>query len=346
MRSEPAEGIANDKPAYRHDGSAGMAPYNASGGQFDAAFTGVVPVDNGLRLPWCCRVGQALRQRREATSCPARSANRACSARQRRYKKAGIEPQWVTTQTRARTASSTPMTKQLLSATATMRQPGSQQAICSSICRALSTSVLYRMPRVLAHRFRGYKYRQEWQSPDLASPGNRNQQYGGQPAQPAGLDEMSMARTDRVAVDAAWPVIFAPQRRSIASSRPITTGPDGTNVSISRPRSSRAQRRQAASAEYIMIAGKSAACCKRPVARKAATTVQRCVVKIVPAAKTRMRSHVGRVKKIANGANHCPKRPSAPPLQCSYPPPERFTSSRNQQLRKSTHQPRKCGKSS
>ena len=61
----------------------------------------------------------------------------------------------VTTQTWARTASSRSIAEKPLSATATMRRSGNHRATCNNICRAPSTSDLWRRPRRSAQRCDG-----------------------------------------------------------------------------------------------------------------------------------------------------------------------------------------------
>src|SRR3954463_13482989 len=101
-------------------------------------------------------------------------------------------------------------------------------------------------------------------------------------------------------------VIFGPQRRSIVSSIPTTTGPSGTNTATSQPSRMRARAcpDQRARLSTPWKRAKSAPS-RRLSTDSAALTVRRPGARTVPAARTRTRSQVGRVKKAVNGVSQC-----------------------------------------
>jgi hypothetical protein len=98
--------------------------------------------------------------------------------------------------------------------------------------------------------------------------------------------------------------IFGPQRRSIVSSIPTTTGPSGTNTATSPRSRMRASDRpdHRARLSTPWKRAKSAPS-RRPSTDSTAVTVRRPGARTAPVARTRTRSQVGRVKTAANGAS-------------------------------------------
>src|ERR1700683_4059121 len=87
---------------------------------------------------------------------------------------------------------------------------------------------------------RGGQGGQERHSPDAASPRNIGQQHHGEPAQPAGFDEVAVRGAYRVAVGSTRLDLAAP---SWVSSRPMMTGPLGTKALTSSRNKRPATRR-------------------------------------------------------------------------------------------------------
>src|SRR3954454_2565243 len=100
--------------------------------------------------------------------------------------------------------------------------------------------------------------------------------------------------------------IFGPQRRSIVSSIPTTTGPSGTNTATSQR--SRAWASdcpdQRARLSTPWKRAKSVPS-RRPSTDSTAVTVRRPGARTAPVTRTRTRSQVGLVNKAANGASQC-----------------------------------------
>src|SRR6266446_10134796 len=97
-------------------------------------------------------------------------------------------------------------------------------------------------------------------------------------------------------------LILAPQRRSMVSSNPITTGaPDGTKVFTNKITSWRAAARgdHAARLKIRWKVQKSGSH-SRPRERGVAETVRRPGAKMAPASRTRTFDQVGRVNRSAN----------------------------------------------
>ncbi len=103
---EAAGRITDERPAQRHDGSAGTAPDGAPGGRFGLSLAGTMPVGHGMQPPRGGGTGQPLLRCRQPAAGSRRlptqrgkrrgaGANRQASSRRR-----------VTTQARERTASS------------------------------------------------------------------------------------------------------------------------------------------------------------------------------------------------------------------------------------------------
>src|SRR3954468_9038908 len=98
--------------------------------------------------------------------------------------------------------------------------------------------------------------------------------------------------------------IFGPQRRSIVSSIPTTTGPSGTNTATSQRSRARAIDRpdQRARLSTPWKRAKSVLS-RRPSTDSTAVTVRRPGARTAPVTRTRTRSQVGLVKKAANGTS-------------------------------------------
>src|SRR5919107_3215722 len=98
--------------------------------------------------------------------------------------------------------------------------------------------------------------------------------------------------------------IFGPQRRSIVSSIPTTTGLSGTNTATRQRSRARAKDRpdQRARLSTPWKRAKSVPS-RRPSTDRTAVTVRRPGARTAPVARTRTRSQVGLVKKAANGAS-------------------------------------------
>src|SRR5512143_924894 len=106
-------------------------------------------------------------------------------------------------------------------------------------------------------------------------------------------------------------LILAPQRRSMVSSRAITTGPVGTKAATS----SASNTPETASADQqarLSTAWKRAksGICSRPAARSAAVTVRRCGARMAPVTSTTTRRHVGRVNSAEKGRSQSDTRPA------------------------------------
>jgi len=100
-------------------------------------------------------------------------------------------------------------------------------------------------------------------------------------------------------------LIFAPQRRSMVSSMPITTGPCGTKRASRRANICRAnarldQRFRLSTRWKVLKSGAS----RRPMMLSAAVTVRRPGVRMAPLIRTSTCCQVGRVKWMANAAIH------------------------------------------
>jgi len=66
-------------------------------------------------------------------------------------------------------------------------------------------------PRLVGiEAFGGGEKGEKGQRHDAIGPRNLHQQHGGKPAQAAGFDEVSLGRTDRIAIDAASADLGAP----------------------------------------------------------------------------------------------------------------------------------------
>src|SRR5919107_4335234 len=100
-------------------------------------------------------------------------------------------------------------------------------------------------------------------------------------------------------------LIFAPQRRSIVSSMPITTGPFGTKAvirSVSRQRAeARPDQRFRLSTRWKLV---KVVFSRSPMMLRAEVTVRRPGARMDPATSTSRFCHVGRVKRAWKGAIH------------------------------------------
>jgi hypothetical protein len=127
------------------------------------------------------------------------------------------------------------MAAKLASPMPMIRRCGSQSAAWIRTCLPQSVSFLcWRLPDWCwcQYRFKGAMTVRTG-VPNTARPKD-GQQHEREPAQAARLNEVTVRRTDRVSID-AMSLIRPPHRRSIVSSRPITTGsPLGTKVSTSQ----------------------------------------------------------------------------------------------------------------
>src|SRR5215204_6020308 len=100
-------------------------------------------------------------------------------------------------------------------------------------------------------------------------------------------------------------LIFAPQRRSIVSSMPITTGPFGTKAvirSVSRQRAeARPDQRFRLSTRWKLV---KVVVSRSPMMLRAEVTVRRPGARMEPATSTSRFCHIGRVKTDWKGAIH------------------------------------------
>src|SRR5215208_1245893 len=100
-------------------------------------------------------------------------------------------------------------------------------------------------------------------------------------------------------------LIFAPQRRSMVSSMPITTGPLGTTAvirSVSRQRAqARPDQRFRLSTRWKLV---KVVFSRSPMMLSAEVTVRRPGARMDPATSTSRFCHVGRVKRAWKGAIH------------------------------------------
>ena len=168
------------------------------------ALAPAVPVRHADPPPGRVRLGaRRSAERRQALALAAAGGRLARPARRCRLVQAGVEAQaGDDSRPCRRTAPRSSRAAKLLSATATMRRPGSQRRSCS---KRLPPPVGQRLvpPAALAVvALRGGEHGQERQRPDAPRPGDGRQQHEREPAQAAGLDEVAARGAHRVAVDA------------------------------------------------------------------------------------------------------------------------------------------------
>ena len=201
-----------------------------------------VPVGDGERGPGGRRVGGARRERRAAArpsraggpSAPAGGAGPARRARASRRSR-------VTTSIGLARRAQRPAARWPHSRCRRRRRSRGRAASAGqrrSSCRAQSVSVLCRRPRCWSCRSEGARVVRNGSAQTRPAQGMRHQQHQAEPAQPADLDEVVLARAHRVAIEPLGRDL-GPQRRSIVSSRPTTSGPVGANAATSRPSSTR-----------------------------------------------------------------------------------------------------------
>src|SRR4051794_16556475 len=152
--------------------------------------------------------------------------------------------------------------------------------------------------------FGGREHGQEGQSPHAPGPRDRGEQHHAQPAQAAGFDKVAMAGPHRIPIDPAR-LDLGPQRRSMVSSRPITTGPCGTRAAT---RSSRRRCAMARDDQRPRLSTRwetaNPAPWSRPMTRSAAVMVRRPGARTTPATRTRTWRQTAGVKEAAKGCIH------------------------------------------
>ena len=119
-------------------------------------------------------------------------ANRLASSRRR-----------VTTQAWDLSAARNAMAAKALSATTTMRRPGSQRRICRTIWRAASSSVFGARGAVGVEPLGGHEGGEDGERHEPLRPGYGSDQHGAEPAQAARLDEVAFRGADGIAIDPA-----------------------------------------------------------------------------------------------------------------------------------------------
>src|SRR3954466_6820473 len=191
--------------------------------------------------------------------------------------------------------------EKLLSPTAITRRPGSQRAVWSSPCRAQSVSFLCRWPRSVAERSEGASMVRKGRAHTHPAHGIGASSITHNQRRPLALTKWPwLDRTGSPSIPRA--LILAPQRRSIVSSRPITTDPCGTRAATRSSRSrcamAREDQRPRLSTRWETA---NPASWSRPMTRSAAVTVRRPGARTTPATRTRTWRQTAEVKKQPKG---------------------------------------------
>lgn len=100
-----------------------------------------------------------------------------------------------------RAASSNSNAAKLLSATTTIGRSGTQRLTINNICRGAVGKPVGTSSTLQVMSLGRRQHRAKWQRPAALRPGNRCYQRQAQPAQAAGLDEMSVARAYGIAIN-------------------------------------------------------------------------------------------------------------------------------------------------
>jgi len=108
----------------------------------------------------------------------------------------------VIMQTRRWTAASSSRAANPLSPTKISVRSGNQRLVCRIACRAQAVRVLCRLPWAWLHRAEGARMVRNG-SPSPCGPRNWHDHHQRQPAQAAGLDEVSLRGADGITIDAA-----------------------------------------------------------------------------------------------------------------------------------------------